>query len=142
MVGMDTVLLDSYVFLDVFLNSDKSSRAQAYLMRLKKGEIHAVASSIAVLEVKYHLIRKLGHGRAEEAVYILRSFTNLEIIPLDEAIAETAADLRVKYYDKQKRPLSFADCAHIATAIRKGCSRILSGDGDFAKLEEIKTEIY
>lgn len=139
---MKKIFLDSYIFLEVFLNGSKQVRAEHILSKIKNGEFHCIISAFALLEIKYHILRKLGHENAERAAYILRTYPNIGIVDMDEPIAELAANIRFKYYDKNKRPMSFGDAVHIATAIHTECDMLISGEEDFRNLDEIKTEIY
>ena len=41
----------------------------------------------------------------------------LRIVPVDEAIAVRAARLRVRHYNRTRRPVSMADCLALATAL-------------------------
>lgn len=139
---MEKILLDSYVLLDVILNSDKAPLAKKYLADVEKGKVTGVVSTFCLLEVKYHVMKRLGHEKGEDACFLIRRMPNMEVISVSKNIAELAADIRNKYYDKKNRPMSFGDAVHIATAIESNCSRVVSGESDFKDIEEIKSEIY
>ncbi len=139
---MEKIFLDSYVFLDVILGTDKKGKAIFYLKKVQKKNAIGVIDSLCLLEIKYHVMRKLGHEKGEDACYFIKSFPNLEILPVSSELAEHAADIRFAYYDKKNRALSFADAVHISAAIKSKCSKIVSGEQDFAELTEIKSEIY
>ena len=139
---MEKILLDSYVLLDVILNSDKAPLAKKYLADVEKGKVTGVVSTFGLLEVKYHVRKRLGHEKGEDACFLIRRMPNMEVISVSKNIAELAADIRNKYYDKKNRPMSFGDAVHIATAIESNCSRVVSGESDFKDIEEIKSEIY
>ena len=137
---MEKYAIDSYVFLDLFLHSQQEETARKKFHKALQSK--AVISSIALLEVKYQVMRKLSHEKAEEATFTMRNMDNVEIINVSPEIAETAADIRAKYYKKNERELSYADAIHIATAITAGCTVIITGDRDFERIEELKAEIY
>ncbi len=138
---MKKALLDSCVFLDFFTSKERQEKASAYLRAVSRGEMQAAVSSFTLLEVKYHVRRLLGRKKADEAIYHLLSLPNLEVISLSQEIAGIAADLRLKYYYKNK-VFSFGDAIQFATAISSFCSCIITADDDFRGLEEIRAEIY
>lgn len=43
----------------------------------------------------------------------------LEVIPLDEHTGRHAGELRARHYDRNRRPVSLADCCALATAIAR-----------------------
>ncbi len=144
MVGeaMKKTYLDSCVFLDAVLGSEKAENALAILRRVENGREKGAASTFCILEIRYHVMKKLGHEKAAEACYLVQTLSNLEVIPPSIEIMEKAADLRFKYYDKKKKQMSFVDAVHAATALVAGCDKIISGNKDFVGLEEIRCETY
>ena len=72
----------------------------------------------------------------------IKKTKNIEIINVNDKIAERAADIRIKYYNKKETPLSFSDSLHIAMAIEKNCSKIITADSDFKDVKEMKTYVY
>lgn len=138
---MGTILLDSSVFLDYFLKGPKLEKSRKIIYDLTHATLKGRVSSVCLMEVKYHMIKERGHDSAEEVMFFIKKINNLEIVFLTDKIAERAADIRIKYYSKE-RPLSFADAAHIATAIEMNCSKIITADSDFNGIKEIRTEIY
>lgn len=67
--------------------------------------------------------------------------SDLHIVPLTIEIAKLSADLRLKYYKRLNKELSYADSINLATAILSKCNVLYSGDPDFANIEELKTII-
>ncbi|MDP2717284.1 MAG: type II toxin-antitoxin system VapC family toxin [Candidatus Micrarchaeota archaeon] len=139
---MERTFVDSTVFLDLFTQSQRAERAREYLRQIQQGKRPAATSTFALLEVKYHLRRRLGHEKAEQAAYIIQTIPHLAVFELTQTIAAMAADIRFKYYDKKQKPVSFGDAIHIATAVHAACTRILTADSDFLGLDEIKAETY
>ncbi|HIH23208.1 TPA: type II toxin-antitoxin system VapC family toxin [Candidatus Micrarchaeota archaeon] len=139
---MEKWLLDSHVFLDYFLKSEKEKIAKDRITAIATGKTNGIISTIALLEVKYRMLKKLNHDKAEEAMFLIKNMPNMEIINVDHTVAETAADMRFKYYKKNEKEMSYADAIHIATAVVNRCSLIITGDSDFEKIDEIKTEVY
>jgi len=139
---MERILLDSHVFLDYLLRSEKEKHAKEVIGRISAGSAEGVVSAIALAEVKYKIHKIMGHDKAETAMFLIKELPNTIIVSVDANIAESAADLRFKYYKNKERELSYADSIHIATALASGCTLIVSGDPDFEGIEEIKTKVY
>ena len=135
------VLFDSFVFLDLFLRQKGEETAEKYLNDAAEGKTSTVVSSLCILEVKYHLLRKASEEKALDAIEYIKSMPEIEIVEATTEICELAASIRNKYYSNE-RQLSFGDAVHIATAIKSGCKKIITGDADFKNLEEIATEVY
>jgi predicted nucleic acid-binding protein len=86
------------------------------------GALRGVASSLALLET---LVGPLKSGNATLADAYRRALTlstNLELVPMDEAVAELAADIRAKYGFKTP------DAIHLATAVRAKADAFLTND--------------
>ena len=132
--------IDSYVFIDVFLHSRKEETAVKKLQGASASD--SVISSMVIAEVKYQIIKKLGHEKAEEAVFTIKNIEGMKIVDVSSEIAETAADIRAKYYKKNDNELSYADAIHIATAKLTGCDTLITGDPDFKEITEIKIDFY
>lgn len=69
---------------------------------------------------------------------MIESNESILIVPLTKEIAKTAADLRLKYYDKKIRDMSFIDAINLATGIFTGCDKFYTGDKDFDGITEIE----
>ena len=110
--------------------------------QIEKGKAKGIVSTFCLLEVKYHVMKRLGHDKAEDACFFIRRMPNLEVVSISKNIAERAADIRFKYYDRKNRQMSFGDAVHIATGIESDCTLIVSGEEDFQDLKEVKSEIY
>ncbi len=142
MVVVQKVLLDSHVFLDFFFDSDNYEIAEKWIANIKKGKYAGVVSTAALMEVKYRIMRKYNHNKALDALLLIKGIQNLEIISVSPEIAENAAVIRFKYYKKNEKEISYADCVHIATALVEACALVVSGDPVFKNIDEIKTDVY
>lgn len=130
--------VDSWLFLEAALKGEKGDMIFTLFEQFVE---EGMATSCATLtEVKYKLLREVGVQKAEEQIQILMSLPNLIIVPVISTVALAAADLRNKYYTKE-RQMSFADALHLATAKELGCTALYSGDQDFKNIEEIRTVI-
>ena len=131
--------LDTWVLVDYFSKGDKYKKSENVINKIKKEK--AVIDTLVITELKYILSKKIGNEQTNKIIYYLQSISNLQIVPVVLPIAKLAADLRLKYYDKKKRAVAFADMIHLATAILTDCSTLYSGDPDFRDIEEIETSI-
>ena len=135
------ILFDSFVFLDLFLRQKGEASAEKYLKDAANGTITPVISSLCILEVKYHILRRGGEEKALDAIEFIKAMPEIEIIDASTEICELAASIRSKYYSNS-RQLSLGDSVHIATAMKSGCDKIVTGDTDFKDLDEIRAEVY
>ena len=90
-----------------------------------------MTSFVTLIEVLVHPLRESRPELAEEYRDILLRSPALTAIPLDEGIAEAAAELRARHN------LRTPDAIQIATAIRSGASWFLTNDAGLANLSEI-----
>lgn len=136
MEQIPVIFLDTSIFLGFFLK-DEEWREYKKILQSKS---HKVINTIVLMEIKYNGIKKFGLDKTREILFSIESDESVTIVPIVKEIAEYAADLRIKYYDK-KRQISFADTINLATAILTRCEIFYSSDKDFEKIEEIRTEI-
>ena len=139
---MEKVLLDSHVFLDYFLQSDRRAKAESFISLILTGKSLGFVSTIALAEIKYKMLKLFGHEKAGNAIFLIKNSPNMSIIDVNHNIAEMAADIRHKYYKKNKNEMSYADAIHVSTAITSNCDVLITGDPDFKEIQEIKIEIY
>ncbi len=131
------IYIDSWIFLE-FLSKDKK---WVECGKVIKNPIKKVISTVVLMEIRYHGIKKFGLRKTKELLHKIKSSKRVIIIDVTKEITELAADLRVKYYDKQRRPVSYADMINLATAMITKCKTFYSGDPDFRDIEKIKTVI-
>ena len=93
------------------------------------------------MEIRYRGVKKFGLKKTKEILRKIKSSKKVIIVDVTKEIAELGADLRVKYYDKRKKPVSYADMINLATALISKCKTFYSGNPDFKGIEEIKTVI-
>ncbi|MBI4162324.1 MAG: PIN domain-containing protein [Candidatus Aenigmarchaeota archaeon] len=131
------IFIDSWVWIE-FFQEETSKPVKAVLQRAVTDSV--VISTIVLMEVKYSILKKYGKEMADSVINTIEIFPNIKVLPVTSDVARTAADIRKKYYNK-KRQLSYADAINIATAMLSGCNKLYSGDRDFEKIDELKTEI-
>src|SRR3989344_6300504 len=131
------IFLDSWVFLEYLGKAEKSDKCKELIL----GQEEKVISTIVIVELRYHGIKKFGLENTENIISLIEDEDSIITIPITKEIANMAADLRLKYYNEKKRPISFSDTLNLATAILTGCKKLYSGDPDFDGIDEIKTGI-
>lgn len=111
------ILLDAQALL-AFLREEPAA-AEVAVMLADETE-HCVMSAINVAEVVDRLVRRFGFTAADATagLRLLRS-GGLDVLVVDEVIAEDAGRLRARHYDRATRALSMADCVALATARRE-----------------------
>lgn len=135
------IFIDSWLWLEFFLEGKKFERSRNLLERVKNGSEKGLISSLVLAEVKFNIERKVGIEGADEVIFLIESFPNLKIIPITCEVAKLGANLRSKYYQKPKKALSYADTINLAVAITEKCEAFYTGDEDFKGVEEIKIKI-
>jgi predicted nucleic acid-binding protein len=130
-VGLDTSPLIYYI-----------EEHPAFLPKIKpffeaaaRGDFRIVTSFITLVEVLVHPLREGRPELAEEYRNILLQSAELTAIPLDEGIAEEAANLRARHN------LRTPDAIQLATAIRSGASSFLTNDANSAAVPGIAVRI-
>ncbi|MCM8803596.1 MAG: PIN domain-containing protein [Candidatus Omnitrophica bacterium] len=134
------IFIDSWVLIEFFSEGKKFKKARSIMEKIEAGE-KAIISTMVLTEIKYRIAKKYSIRKSDEVVHEILTFPNVKILPISVDVAILAANLKIKYYDKEKRPLSFADVINLATAIISKCNVFYSGDSDFKNIKEIKTVI-
>lgn len=137
MTKAERVYFDTFVFMDLLSgNKDMADRAESHMRKYS-----GVVSAILLTELAYH-IAKRKRRLAGEVLFCVRSLPGLDIIPLDQETAGLAGAIRARYRGKIQKRLTYFDCIHIATAIRAGCKKFITGDRGFREISDIEMEIY
>lgn len=131
------IFVDSWIWVQFF--EEGHSKGAEDALRKAFGEV-AVINTVVIMEVKYVILKKYGKDMADSVTNTIEVLPNIRVLPVTSDVAKLAADIRKKYY-KKERQMSYADALNAATAILSGCSKLCSGDPDFAEMDEIKTEI-
>ncbi len=115
------ILLDSSGWLEIFLDGPLARQCTKHLERSKQW----IVSAINIFEV-YRKLAKSSEGEALQAIAVMR---HGQLIPVDETISLTAADLALQY------DLAMADSLILATAYTHKAT-LVTRDNDFAKLPQ------
>lgn len=118
LLGIDTMVL-IYHFEG---RSEHSSEATELLHLAEAGRCRLVASVLSRLETLV-LPKRHGHRQLEHHyTKFFELFPNLEVLPVDEAVAEVAADLRAAH------DLRTPEALHLATALHRGAGAFVTED--------------
>jgi predicted nucleic acid-binding protein len=122
---MNTLLLDSFVWLEI-LSGSKRGRGALKII----GEAEELYTSVLNLyEVRYRTEEIAGEGKALEVIKKIEE--NCKIMDIDKQISLEGGRLKLK-----NRRMGAVDCLLLATARIKKL-RILSGDEHFRGLENV-----
>jgi len=127
------VYLDSSSFI-YFIEEDARyvPVIEEIFYKISCGAVTATSSYLALLEV---LIKPLRDGANDLAAHYKDLMLNsgyLEMLPLDDKVAETAAELRAKY-----QGLRTPDAIHLATGILSGSEAFLTNDKQLKQVKEL-----
>jgi len=130
------------VWLEFVFSGESEDEAESLIERASTADEGGLITPTVITEVSYR-VRVVEDGEtATEAVRAMREFQHIESMPLIDDIAEYAAELRFRYYERGDRELSYADAIHIATAVvHDDCDVLYSGDPDFADIDKIETVV-
>ena len=91
--------------------------------------IRLVTSTITLIEVLVQPIRRGELKIAQQYRDVLTNAANIQLVPLSQQIAETAAILRAQYQ------LRTPDTIQLATAKMSGAAAFITNDEQFAKTD-------
>jgi len=126
-VGLDTGPL--IYFIEE--HPENLARVAPFFEAADRGEFRVVTSLVTLVEVLVHPLREGQHDLAQQYRDLLLQSENLRTVPLDESIAEQAAELRARH--KLRTP----DAIQLATALRSGASWFLTNDADLPEIPGI-----
>jgi predicted nucleic acid-binding protein len=134
--GVQRLALDTVTLIYFFERSAQFfAQVEPVIGAIDAGTLRGVASSLALLET---LVGPLQSGNAALADTYRRALTlapNLELVPVDDAIAELAAAIRAQH--RFKTP----DAIHLATAVRSGADAFLTNDGQLRAFTGVRVLI-
>jgi predicted nucleic acid-binding protein len=98
---------------------------------IESGQLRAVTSPISLAECLIHPIQQSNLAAINTFTNLITFGANTTFVSIGEAVARTAAELRVKY--KFKLP----DSLQLAVAIESGCESFLTNDHQLSQVSEI-----
>ncbi|MDD3925189.1 MAG: type II toxin-antitoxin system VapC family toxin [bacterium] len=125
--------LDTLVFIYHFEeHPDYLSKTKVIFSAIERGQVKAISSTVAMLEVLVQPLRDGKNDLADNYRKILHYFPNFELIPVNTAIADRAAGLRASYN------IGAPDAIHLATAIEAEAECYITNDRKLARVQEIR----
>ena len=92
-----------------------------------------MTSLVTLIEVLVHPLREGQRDLAQQYRDVLLESASLTAVPLDERIAEQAAELRARH------KLQTPDAIQVATALRSGAAWFFTSDADLPEIPGIST---
>lgn len=136
------IFLDSGVWLEYLLSGDRADAAAGVIDSVATGNERGLVAPTVITEVAYRTRVVADAEAADEAIRAITGMEGLVVLPLVTSVAEYAAELRDKYYERGTREFSYADAIHLATAVvHDDCHTLCTGDPDFTDVEEIETTV-
>ncbi|WP_036740781.1 MULTISPECIES: PIN domain-containing protein [unclassified Paenibacillus] len=127
------VCLDTNIFIYVFEKHPQyGEKSKKILDLVEQGKIIALASTVTLTEI---LVKPLKEGQSNIAnryKVLFSHFPNLELLPVNDVVAQRAAALRATY--GMKTP----DALILATAIEGHAEAFVTNDLRLKDVEEIK----
>lgn len=102
---------------------------------IENGAIKGITSTITIMEILVKPKKEENDRAIQEYKFILQTFPNLKIKPIDFHTAEKAAELRAKY--KIKPP----DALQLGAALVENANAFVTNDEKLKQVKEIKTII-
>ena len=100
---------------------------------VENGVIQGITSAVTIMEILVKPEREENKRAIQEYKFILQTFPNLKIKPIDFHTAEKAAELRAKYRIKP------ADALQLGAALVENANAFVTNDEKLKQVEEIKT---
>lgn len=136
------IFLDSWLWLEVLFDDEDAVAAKDVIERADDPDVGGLIAPTVTAEVAYRVCVVEDEETAREATGTLHDFEHVESLPINDRLAEYAAELRWKYYDPGTRELSYADAIHLATAsAHDECDVLYTGDPDFEGVDEVDTVV-
>jgi len=128
--------LDSNVFIYPVIyqaeSEPKAKKAKELLLRVESGEFEAYTSTLTWDEVVWVTSKTMGRREGIDQGKKLLGFPNLKFITTDDAVLSHAQRLL------EKRRINPRDAIHIASALEKKITEIISDDTDLDIIKEIQ----
>jgi len=100
--------------------------------RLDEGPLEAAASTLTLTEVLTQPLRLDRRDLVRSYRSLLEGHERLRLVPVDNAVAVAAAELRARHN------LRTPDAIQVAAALHAGCDAFLTNDGDIRRVKELR----
>ena len=135
------VCLDTSPFIYFMEENPKYiSKVAEIFSEISNGSIFGISSYLSLLEVLVKPMKDEARDIALQYRDLMLGSTSLRLYPLDERVAEEAANLRAKY-DGNGFKIKTPDAIQIATGLLNGADVFLTNDSALKKIREIKVMI-
>jgi predicted nucleic acid-binding protein len=115
----DKIAIDSNIFIYWLERNPEFYKASTnIIMQVYSGDKIASCSTLVLTEV---------HSGVSQAIEAVSGLPNLQLVPVNEGVAESAGSLRYKY------GLKTVDAIHVASAIYSGASTLITNDISLTK---------
>jgi predicted nucleic acid-binding protein len=108
------------------------AKMRSVFLRIHQGQIEIFTSTITLTEVLTKPLKAGDKRLVDDYHEMLENTQNIILAPVDNAIANRAAELRAQYN------LKTPDALQIATAIESGCDAFLTNDLGLKRVSEVK----
>jgi predicted nucleic acid-binding protein len=109
-------------------NQTYLSCVRPFFEAVDRGDLQVVTSTLTLTEVLVHPLRHGDRKLADQYRRILLHANQITTVPVSDAIAEEAAQLRVSHGFRTP------DAIQLATAVRTGASSFLTNDARFSSV--------
>jgi len=130
----EPVVLDSFALVSVFHKEPGWRKVRDTLYALSSQGEKAQLCLINWGEFYYVIKRRVGQGKAEEAIALVGQLP-IALVSVDDRLVKEAANL------KSEHPISYADAFCIATALRLR-GQILTNDPEYRAVEHLVKVIW
>jgi len=144
MLGLEKyhcVCLDSAPFI-YFIDEDPRyiSKVEKIFSEIANGNVLGVSSYLSLLEVLVKPMKEGAKNIALQYKNFMLSSSFLRLYPLDDQVAETAAELRARYYGNGLK-IKTPDAIQIATGLLNGAEIFITNDKSLKNVKEIKVAV-
>lgn len=120
------------MFIYHFEGSSKYSQLTFDLFRnIEDGNSTAKCSALVLSEVLVLPYRMGRYDAAREYEFLIKTFPNIDLIPVNSDIAAKSAKIRSKYN------IPTPDSIHLANALAANCSLFITNDSGLKKINDI-----
>jgi predicted nucleic acid-binding protein len=124
--------IDTSPFIYHFENDRAYSSLTLRLFEeIEKGNLKAVTSIITLMEILVKPKEQGDKQAIEDYKFVLKTFPNLTLRPIDESCAEKASDLRAEYGVKPP------DALQVATALTSHATCFVTNDDKLKRIREL-----
>ena len=127
LVGIDT----SPFIYHLERNPKFSGLTTRLFEEVEKGRVKAVTSVLTLMEVLARPKQKGDKQAVEDYRFVLKTFPNLSLKPVDETCAERASDLRAQYGVKPP------DALQVGTALSNHATGFVTNDDGLKRIRDI-----